>query len=434
MKWKEAEKILGITNLKKRLGNSKTFDESLRNIASQDCPSVEEVEKIAEKFYLIMPVDQRLGKNEKVYLNRFFRVWSVNTMKEEFKESEENKPPFYCKDDNWVIGFEDSSPSNLCLMKDPLAWAKKNHIPNIPRFKIGKVGASSLYDRNKILHEALLNKRLQKFVKRRFFPIRLLRESSTPILTSDVVQRCLKAADMEIFQIPGTEETDGFLWYEDYAALHTIIFKGMGPDGDDLYFPISPSLEGQEESLLLQSSFIRAGKRSCLSLKKQYRSVNNLWKNVCEETKGILEQDPRLDMFLKQSYGSPFTCDQDILGWKNQGNDIPLPIDPEPLSQKMERLSQIKKLLSREITYIQQCLQLRYLHYFSPYENSPIVTRDDIKNIMYVPRIFIHIDEVHKSWALLPKMRDGFSIQLIKSPKHGPNVIYSSIVAPQLTT
>lgn len=418
MKWKDAETILGITNLKKRLENSKTFDESLRNIASQDCPSVEEVEKIAKRFYLIMPVDQRLGEDEKVYLNRFFRVWSVNTMKEEFKESEENKPPFYCKDDNWVIGFEDSSPSNLCLMKDPLAWAKKNNIPNIPRFKIGKVGASSLYDRNIILHAALLNKRLQEFVKRRFFPIRLLRESSSPILTSDVVRRCLKAADMEIFKIPGTEEPEGFLWYEDYAALPTIIFRGMGPNGDDLSFPISPSLAGQEESLLFQSSFVRAAKRSWLSLDKQYLSIYESWKNVCEAPKGILEQDQKLDMLVNQLLGYSITRDQDILGWNNQGKDIPIPIDSELLLQKIKRLSQIKKLLSREITYIQQCLQLRYLHYFHPYE-QPFVSPDDIKSILYVPRIFIHIDEVHKSWALLPKIRGYSSFQLIKSHKHG---------------
>lgn len=424
MEWEEVEKILGIVNLRERLENSKTFDESLKNIARQDLPSMEEVERIAEKFYLIMPVDQCSGKDGKVFLNRFFRVWSVETMKEEFTDSEENKPPFYCKDNEWVMGFDDISPSNSCLMRNPLAWAKNNNIPNIPRFKIGKIGASFLYDRNVILNKALLNRRLREFVKSRFFPIRLLRESSSPILTSDVVRRCLKAADMEIFKIPGTEEPEGFLWYEDYAALPTIIFRGMGPNGDDLSFPISPSLAGQEKSLLVQSSFVRAAKRSWLSLNKQYLSIYESWKKVCEAPKGIVEQDQKLDMlvnqlFVNQLFGYSFTRDQDILGWNNQGKDIPIPIDSEPLLQKIKRLSQIKKLLSREITYIQQCLQLRYLHYFSPYENSPIVTLDDIKNIMYVPRIFIHIDEVHKSWALLPKIRDYSSIQLIKSHKHG---------------
>lgn len=363
MEWEKAGELLGIPDLKERMGN-KNFSSfaALREIAGKKEISMEDVEQIARTCFLPLPS----GENQSFFPNRFFCVWSLDTIKEEFTDSPENRPPFYRdKEGQWHGTFEKAETqktSPLSLLKEPRKWAESNGIkPGIPHFMVGKERAGNFYDRNEIIRTALKSRRLRKFVKDRLFPVCLF---CTHPDSEKLLQDCFQSVGIEIFY--DREDSHGFIWYEDYASLPMLNFST--PDGKMVRIPKYNLLKaGNWEDRIRfysQSSFHRAGERAFRQLESQYQSLKDWDKNLEEQ---FDDEDPTSEGYKKLR--SLFGFSARIDGAQNremlyQLSDILKPGGSGCYRKEIEYLDLEMGLIARKKAYIQQLLQLQYLLQF----------------------------------------------------------------------
>lgn len=362
MKWKEAEHRLGISDLKERLGN-KIFSDSaiLQDAAKKEEPSTEDIKQIAHTCFMMLPTD----KNHEYHLNRFFRVWSLETVKEEFTDTPENQPPFYQdQKEIWHRTFENRKPagsSPKSLLANPRKWIENHKIQKIPHFVVGKERAGNFYDRNTILRAALKSRRLHDFVKKRLFPVTLL---YTDPDSEKLMQACFQSMGIEIFR--DQDDSHGFIWYEDYASLPMLTF--ITPYEKKVSFPENKLLEveNQEDRIRVysQSSFLRAGNRAFRQLESQYQSLKEWNKNLEGQ---LYNANPASEEYKKLRSLFGFSARIDTAQNRELLYDIPDILasgGSECFFKEIKYLDLEMGLIARKKAYCQQILQLRNILQF----------------------------------------------------------------------